>query len=72
MVDSWASEQQSFVPGAFPDVSSTGSWEDVGHDTQVVWSTTTQVGGARAGDGENEYLVCRYAPGGNIEGAAPF
>jgi hypothetical protein len=61
-------EQHYFVPGIFPDVSKTGNWADVGHYTQMVWRTTTAVGGARATGGGNDVLVCRYSPPGNVIG----
>jgi len=72
MVDSWGSERQFFRNGVFPNVSTTGNWADVGHYTQVVWRTTTQVGCALATGGGNDVLVCRYSPAGNMNGAAPF
>ena len=66
---SWAAEKEYFLPGqAFPDVSSTGDWQDVGHYTQMIWYNTTTVGCGQASDGENDYLVCHYDPAGNVEG----
>lgn len=68
MVRDWASEKRWFVAGTFPNVSRTGRWSDVGHYTQLVWSTTTRVGcGVARGNGR-DVLVCRYAPAGNIDG----
>ena len=37
MVDAWIREKQYFRFGVFPDNSTTGKVEDVGHYTQVVW-----------------------------------
>jgi hypothetical protein len=67
MVGGWASEKGWFRPGTFPNVSSTGNWEDVGHYTQMIWPTTTRVGCALASTVRIDYLVCRYAGAGNID-----
>ena len=68
MVGTWASEGRYFRPGIFPAVSRSGSWEDVGHFTQMVWPTTTRVGCAVASNASTDYLVCRYSPAGNVDG----
>jgi hypothetical protein len=68
MVGGWASEKRWFVPGVFPNVSRTGNWEDVGHYTQMIWPATTKVGCALASTPRTEYLVCRYAYKGNVDG----
>lgn len=67
MIGGWASEKGWFRPGTFPNVSSTGNWEDVGHYTQMIWPTTTRVGCAIASTARIDYLVCRYAGAGNID-----
>jgi len=68
MVTLWIDEKAAFQNGVFPDVSTSGQWEDVGHYTQVVWRTTAQVGCALTiAGGEDEVLVCRYMEGGNIQ-----
>lgn len=36
MTRAWADEKRSFRPGVFPHNSSTGSWHDVGHYTQMI------------------------------------
>jgi len=72
MVDLWSAGKTRYHPGRFPDVSTTGRMEDVGHYTQVMWRETTHVGCAMADDGEDEYLVCRYSTAGNLEGEEPF
>ena len=64
MIGGWSSERRDFVPGVFPAVSRAGSWEKVGHYTQMVWPTTTRVGCAIASNAANDYLDCRYSPGG--------
>ena len=68
MVGGWASEKGWFRPGIFPNVSSTRNWEDVGHYTQMIWPTTTRIGCALASTPRTDYLVCRYAGAGNIDG----
>ena len=72
LVDIWGNEKQFFIAGVFPNVSSTGNWEDVGHYTQVVWRNTTQVGGALATGHGLDFLVCQYLPEGNVTGEAVF
>ncbi len=73
MVDDWGRERRHFANGIFPEVSTTGSWSDVGHYTQMVWRNTTAVGcaGRAASDGYYR-LVCRYSPAGNIIGQRAF
>lgn len=68
MVGGWAAEKRYFVPGTFPNNSRTGNWEDVGHYTQMIWPTTTRVGCAIASTPRVDYLVCRYASAGNMDG----
>ena len=68
MVGGWASERRFFAPGIFPAVSRSGNWEDVGHYTQMIWPTTSHVGCAFASTPRVDYLVCRYATAGNVDG----
>jgi hypothetical protein len=68
MVGGWSSEKRFFTPGVFPNVSRTGSWEDVGHYTQMIWPQTTKVGCALASTPRVDYLVCRYGYKGNVDG----
>jgi hypothetical protein len=68
MIDYWVSEKRNFVSGIFPNVSRTGNWSDVAHYTQVIWRTTNRVGCAIHGDERYDWLICRYAPPGNIDG----
>ena len=68
MVGLWAGERRNFVPGIFPNVSRTGNWYDVSHYTQVIWPATQRIGCALATNGRSDYLVCRYATAGNIDG----
>lgn len=68
MVGSWAAESRDFRAGAFPAVSRTGRWEDVGHFTQMIWASSTRVGCALRSSRDYDYLVCRYSPAGNVMG----
>ncbi|HEX3676922.1 MAG TPA: CAP domain-containing protein [Sphingomicrobium sp.] len=68
MVGSWSSERRNFVPGVFPAVSRSGNWQDVGHYTQMVWPTTTRIGCALVSNKTTDFLICRYASAGNIDG----
>ncbi|MGN6498043.1 MAG: CAP domain-containing protein [Tsuneonella sp.] len=65
MIGGFAAEREKFKPGKFPAVSRTGKWEDVGHYSQLIWRDTKEVGCAVARNRENDFLVCRYWPGGN-------
>ncbi|MEO1045150.1 MAG: CAP domain-containing protein [Pseudomonadota bacterium] len=72
MAGGWVDERKMFKPGIFPDNSTTGRWSDVGHYTQIIWPTNTHMGCALASSRSNDYLVCRYSPGGNIVGRDPL
>lgn len=72
MVDGWVREKAHFRPGLFPNNSTTGRVEDVGHYTQLVWRDTREVGCALAAGAREDVLVCRYAEAGNYEGELPF
>ena len=71
MVEAWAAERKSFRLGFFPDCRASRS-AMVGHYTQMVWRNTQSVGCALAGNGQNDYLVCRYSPPGNVIGQKPY
>ncbi len=68
LVSDWIEERKHYRPGLFPQVSTTGHWADVGHYTQIVWHSTRRIGCAMASNAENDVLVCRYAPPGNVVG----
>ena len=70
MVGWWTAERANFRAGVFPNVSRTGNWLDVSHYTQMIWRGTTSLGCAVYSDRRTDYLVCRYAPRGNIDGRA--
>lgn len=71
MVSAWLNERQDYQDGAFPAVSRTGNWRDVGHYTQIVWHNTRQIGCAIASNANDDILVCRYDPPGNWMGHFP-
>ena len=68
MVGAWLAERQDYQDGAFPAVSRTGNWRDVGHYTQIIWHNTKQIGCAIASNASDDVLVCRYDPPGNWMG----
>ena len=71
-VDAWIREKRFFKPGTFPDNSTTGNVEDVGHYTQVAWRATSKVGCAQATGLHTDVLVCRYSNAGNYVGEQAF
>jgi uncharacterized protein YkwD len=72
MIGAFVDEKQHYVHAAFPQVSNTGRWQDVGHYTQVVWRDTQQVGCAIARGEKDDFLVCRYWPAGNWIGQLAY
>ncbi len=72
MLKHWVDEKQDYLPRPIPDASRTGNFGDVGHYTQIMWRTTRRFGCAEASNREDDYLVCRYYPAGNIDGQMAF
>lgn len=68
MIRHWRDESRAFKAGVIPNVSTTGQFADVAHYVQMVWPATRRFGCAIAGNERLEYLVCRYAPPGNMVG----
>ncbi|MFD1787755.1 CAP domain-containing protein [Sphingomonas floccifaciens] len=68
MAQHWIDEARVFVNRAAPAFSTTGDYRDAGHYAQIVWSGTRRFGCATAVGAQHEYLVCRYAPAGNVVG----
>ena len=68
MIGSWAEEKRLFRAGIFPAVSASGEWSDVGHYTHMIWRGTTRVGCAVHRSERSDFLICRYAPAGNVVG----
>ncbi len=72
MVEMFLDERRYFRPAAFPNVSLTGHWSDVGHYSQIVWRETKEVGCALDSARGLDVLVCRYYPAGNVLGQSPY
>ncbi|MEH6828588.1 CAP domain-containing protein [Parasphingorhabdus sp.] len=72
MVGAWVDEDRYFKRGLFPDSSTTGTWGDVAHYTQIIWPTSQRIGCATVSNGRDDYLVCRYSPAGNVVGRDPL
>ncbi len=72
MVDGFLDERRYYRHGAFPNVSTTGKWADVGHYTQIIWRDTKEVGCSVVTARGNDVLVCRYWPAGNVWGAKAY
>ena len=68
MIGNWLKERDKFRAGVYPNVSTTGRWEDVSHLTQMIWPDTKSIGCGVADGAESRWLVCRYSPGGNKDG----
>ena len=68
MMADWASERSMFRSGLFPNVSTTGQWQDVGHFVQIIWPRTRRVGCGLRSSARDDYLVCRYTEPGNVMG----
>ncbi len=72
LVQLWGNEQSSFTNGDFPDISTTGNWKDVGHYSQMIWRSTTEVGCGLAQGNGSDFLVCDYDPPGNVMGERAY
>lgn len=72
MIAFFVEEGKQFKRGTFPDVSTTGNWQDVGHYTQLMWHDTREVGCTIVSNARRDFLVCRYWPAGNTVGKPVF
>ncbi len=69
VVDGWADEKQWYSHGA----NRCQAGQVCGHYTQVVWSSTREVGCAKAVCADQSQIwVCNYDPQGNIAGQKPY
>ena len=66
VVDSWGDEVELY------DYAANNWWPDAGHFSQVVWHSTTKVGGGIARLNGQELWVCNYDPRGNWTGQRPY
>ena len=66
VIDAWASEARDY------SYSSNRCRGVCGHYTQIIWSTTREVGCGVARGGGREVWVCNYNPPGNWVGKRPY
>jgi len=71
---SMAQEMQGWIAekNVFQGLPSATGDNAVGHYTQMIWKSTTQVGCATATGNNYDVLVCRYIPPGNVIGQNPY
>jgi hypothetical protein len=70
MIDVWGNEKRYFVPGIFPNISTTGDWSAAGHYSQMVWGGSRWVGCAVTSGGDFDWTICHFFPVGNKDGKA--
>jgi pathogenesis-related protein 1 len=68
VADSWASELEDYNTNTLECEPG----KVCGHYTQMVWSSTTEVGCAMVRCGNQELWVCNYNPPGNYVGEKPY
>jgi len=68
LIGAWLDEKKDFKNGEYPDIATTGNVHDVGHYSQMIWSTSITLGCAMANGGGRDYMVCQYGPSGNRHG----
>jgi uncharacterized protein YkwD len=65
MSEGWVSEKKNYN-------GEPGDFNGVGHYTQMVWKSTTQVGCGTASNDKETILSCRYTHPGNYIGQKPY
>ncbi len=68
----WLAERRNFRNGPSPRFSRTGRWQDAAHYAQIVWRDTSEVGCAMEQGQAQDFLVCRYFPGGEVAGRRAY
>ncbi len=63
----WLGERAAYDGSAI----SNSNFSSIGHYTQMIWGSTTQVGYGIARNGRNTYVVANYSPAGNMIGEKP-
>lgn len=71
----WYAEKKMYEPGT--PIPTDITFSKAGHYTQMIWSTTREIGAGRAVITQGEMqgwtvIVCNYDPPGNAEGATPY
>lgn len=72
MAGSWVDEREQYAGGSISNAISDGTFSVIGHYTQIIWRGTTKVGCAVVSNADDDYLVCRYFPAGNVMGKGPL
>ncbi|MDQ7089368.1 MAG: CAP domain-containing protein [Methylococcales bacterium] len=67
-IKSWEKEKADYK-GNFLNSE---NWRKVGHYTQIVWQSTTELGCAKAICNHHLIVVCHYNPAGNYMGQKPY
>jgi hypothetical protein len=70
--EAWYSEVSQYMFTRTPWTSNQPNFKNIGHFTQMVWKSSTQLG-CGAAKGANCYVVsCHYSPAGNMVGDSSF